>query len=148
MKLTRVGLLLFLAASVMTVAQVSDSEVPAFHKAAPPKATRLPAVLTPAQLAEEGYAAPVQVNSYKAAARIPGVMYQLPCYCHCDRGDGHTSLHSCFESEHGASCGVCMAESLYAYKMSKKGQTAKAIRDGIIRGDYKDVDLQHPEPVF
>jgi hypothetical protein len=32
--------------------------------------------------------------------------------------------------------------------MSKKGWTAKMIRDGIIRGDFKTLDLQHPEHVM
>jgi hypothetical protein len=40
-----------------------------------------------------------------------------------------------------------MAEALYAYKMSKKGWTAKMIRDGVIRGDFKQMDLENPEPV-
>src|SRR5713226_2456464 len=83
----------------------------------------------------------------KAPAKVPRLLYQLPCYCFCDRAHGHTSLHSCFEVAHGANCGVCMAEALYAYKMSKKGWSAKMIRDGIIRGDYKQMDLQHPDPV-
>jgi hypothetical protein len=41
-----------------------------------------------------------------------------------------------------------MAEALYGYKMTKKGWTPKMIRDGITRGDYKQMDLQHPEPVI
>ena len=41
-----------------------------------------------------------------------------------------------------------MAEALYVYQQSKKGWTAKMIRDGIIRGDYKTIDLQNPQPVM
>lgn len=74
-------------------------------------------------------------------------MHQQPCYCHCDCNHGHKSLHSCFEDTHGASCGTCVQEALYSYKMSKKGWTAKQIRDGIIRGEYQQIDLQNPEPV-
>jgi hypothetical protein len=103
--------------------------------------------MTEKQLADGGFTAPVQQESYKAAAKVPRLLYQLPCYCFCDRAHGHTSLHSCFGVAHGANCGVCMAEALYAYKMSKKGWSAKMIRGGIIRGDYKQMDLQHPEPV-
>src|SRR5258708_1872636 len=125
-------MILLLAASLMSLAQVSDNDVPAFHKTPPPKAATQPAVLTTAQLAEAGYTAPVQVYSYKAAAKAPAVMYQQPCYCHCDRAHGHTSLHTCFESLHGANCGTCMAEALYAYQMTKKGWTPKMIRDGVI----------------
>ena len=121
--------------------------VPAFHNTLPAKGETLPAVLTEKQLSDAGFTVPAQVESYKAAAMVPRLLYQLPCYCHCDRSHGHTSLHSCFESLHGAKCGSCMAEALYAYKKSKSGWNAKMIRDGIIRGDYKRMDLQHPDPV-
>ncbi|MBZ5523881.1 MAG: PCYCGC domain-containing protein [Acidobacteriia bacterium] len=126
----------------------SSSEMPAFHDKAPAKGQVLPPVLTGKQLVNAGYNAPVQTESYKAAARVQGVMYQMPCYCFCDRNHGHQSLRTCFESDHGANCGVCMGEALYVYKMSKKGWTPKMIRDGIVRGDYKTMDLQHPEPVI
>jgi hypothetical protein len=126
----------------------NGGEVPAFHDKAPAKGQVLPAVWTEKQLAANGFTAPVQKESYKAVAKMPGVMYQLPCYCFCDRNHGHQSLHSCFESNHGANCGVCMAEALYGYKMTKKGWTPKMIRDGIARGDYKQMDLQNPEPVI
>jgi hypothetical protein len=104
--------------------------------------------MTEDQLIDLGLTQPARIESYKAAAKIPAVFYQLPCYCYCDRGHGHTSLHSCFESPHGANCGTCMAEALYAYQMSKKGWIPKKIREGIIRGQYKDIDLMHPEPVL
>jgi Protein of unknown function with PCYCGC motif len=122
-------------------------QMPAFHAGPPAKGEVLPAVLTQKQLAAMGASQPVQTESYKAAAKIPAVFHQLPCYCYCDRAHGHKSLHSCFESTHGANCGVCMGEALYAYKMTKKGWSPKMIREGIIRGDYKLMDLQHPEPV-
>ncbi len=118
--------------------------MPAYHKTPPAKGEVLQLIMTQKQLADAGFSAPVQIASYKAAAKNPGVMHQMPCYCHCDKGHGHTSLHSCFETTHGANCGTCMAEALYAYQMSQKGWTAKMIRDGIIRGDYKTMDLQHP----
>jgi len=34
-----------------------------------------------------------------------------------------------------------MQEAFYAYEMTKKGKTAKQIREGIMRGDYKAIDL-------
>ena len=66
-----------------------------------------------------------QVEVYKQAAQIPDVLYQLPCYCRCDRALGHASLHSCFEGTHGAICATCAAEEAYAYKMTKQGKTPK-----------------------
>ena len=132
---------------VLWANQANQPEVPAFHSAPPAKGETLPAVLTEKQLTAQGLTAPVQIAAYKAAAKVPSVMYQEPCYCYCDRGHGHTSLHSCFESTHGANCGTCMGEALYSYQMSKKGWTPKMIRDGIARGDWKTLDLQHPDPV-
>ena len=143
------GVLTILLAAVMTHAQFSNQQpaVPAFHPSAPPAATTLPPILTQKDLAAAGQIAPAQTESYKAAARASSVVYQMPCYCYCDRGHGHSSLHSCFESTHGASCSTCMQEALYSYRQSKKGLSAKMIRDGIMHGDYKLVDLQNVPPI-
>jgi hypothetical protein len=142
------GLLVIALAAGMTHGQVSsENSVPAFHAAPPAKGAALPPVLTERELANAGLTQPARTAAYKAASKMSGVMYQMPCYCYCDRNHGHSSLHSCFETAHGANCGTCMAEALYAYKMSQKGWTPKMIRDGIVRGDWKLVDLQHPEPV-
>ena len=142
-----IGTFIVIFATAMTQAQLSQSDVPAFHDKPPAKGEVLPAILTEKQLSEGGFTAPSQVEAYRAAAKVPDVMHQMPCYCHCDRGHGHKSLHSCFEGTHGANCSTCIAEALYAYQMSNKGWTAKMIRDGIIRGDFKTLDLQHPEHV-
>jgi hypothetical protein len=143
-----IGIFIVIFATAMTQAQLAQNDVPAFNDKAPAKGEVLPAVLTEKQLSEQGYTAPAQVEAYRAAAKAPGVMHQMPCYCHCDRAHGHKSLHSCFEGTHGANCGTCIAEALYAYQMSKKGWTAKMIRDGIMRQDYRTMDLQHPEHVM
>jgi hypothetical protein len=124
-----------------------DNSVPAYHAFPPAKGAVSPPLMTQEQLAAAGYTQPGQKQSYKAAARVSSIVYQQPCYCHCDRHAGHTSLRSCFESAHGANCGTCMAEALYAYQMSKKGWTAKMIREGIMRQEYTRIDLQNPEPV-
>jgi hypothetical protein len=142
------GVLIVIFATAMTQAQLAQSDVPAFHDKPPAKGEKLPAVLTEKQLTDAGYTAPAIKEGYRAATRAGDVLYQMPCYCHCDRGHGHTSLRSCFEVTHGANCGTCLAESLYAYQMSKKGWTTKMIRDSIMRGEFKQVDLQHPDHVM
>src|SRR5438309_4778365 len=136
-------LTLFLAAG-MTHAQFVNqaAEVPAFHPARPAAGAKLPPVLTEKQLNDQGLILPAQKESYKAAARASSVVYQMPCYCYCDRSHGHTSLRSCFEDTHGANCGTCMQEALYSYRQSKKGWPAKMIRECITRGDFKFTDLQ------
>ena len=119
-----------------------DNEVPAYHKTPPAKGEKLASIASPAQVAEMDIKYGFQRRAYEAAAKVPRVLYQLPCYCFCDRSAGHQSLHSCFEGDHGAHCSTCMQEAFYAYQMTKKGKTAKQIREGIMKGEYKSIDLQ------
>ncbi|HEX3986845.1 MAG TPA: CYCXC family (seleno)protein [Acidobacteriaceae bacterium] len=118
-----------------------QQDVPAYHAEPPAKGQELPPILSGNELTGPFFREKWQVAVYKEAAQIPRVLYQLPCYCRCDRALGHTSLHSCFEGTHGAICATCAAEEAYAYKMTKLGKTPKQIRQGIERGDYKSIDL-------
>jgi hypothetical protein len=138
--------LIFLLTVTLTVsaqwpAQQEEGGIPAYNAGPPPKGTILPAVLTKADLwgadAQHAY----QTHAYELAARIPTVLHQQPCYCYCDRM-GHNSLHSCFENTHGARCSTCLKELYYSYEQHKKGKTAVQIRAGIIRGDWKSIDLE------
>ena len=118
-----------------------DDEIPAYHPAPPARAAALPPILSGSQLTGEYFRYPWQVKVYKEAAKIPSVLYQLPCYCRCDRALGHTSLHSCFEGTHGAICSTCAKEAAYAYQMTKLGWTPKQIREGIEHKQYDQIDL-------
>jgi hypothetical protein len=72
-------------------------------------------------------------DAYRAAREIPQTLAQLPCYCHCDRGMGHKSLHSCYEDDHASHCAVCVNEALLALKLEKEGKLTPAqIRDRIV----------------
>jgi len=72
-------------------------------------------------------------EAYQAAKDIPETLAQVPCYCHCDRGMGHKSLHSCFEDDHAEHCAVCVNEALMAYRLQKEQHlSAKQIRERII----------------
>jgi len=143
------GLLAIFVAAAMVHGQFSQpADVPAYHASPPAKAETLPALMTQQQLAAAGLTAAAQKESYKAAAKIGAVLYQQPCFCHCDKHAGHTSLRSCFENAHGANCSTCMAEALYAYQQSKAGWSAKMIRDGIIRQEFQRMDLQNPIPIM
>ena len=84
---------------------------------------------------------PVAQNAYTLAARIKKVLYQEPCYCHCDRSQGHASLLDCFVSKHAAACGICEREAFYSYEQSHKGKTGAQIREGIERGEWQGVDM-------
>ena len=59
-------------------------------------------------------------TAYQIAKEIPETLAEVPCYCHCDRGFGHKSLHSCFMDDHGANCSMCINEAIAAYKMKKE----------------------------
>jgi hypothetical protein len=119
-----------------------DAEVPAYNSAAPTRTTKLPAILSQDQLGLDEAPQAFQSHAYELAAKIPEVIHQQPCYCYCDRNMGHKSLHSCFEGTHGARCSTCLKELYYSYSMHQKGKTAAEIRRGIIRGEWKQVDLQ------
>ncbi len=119
----------------------SEAGVPHFNAAPPAKGTQLPPILSKDQLWGNNAQFAYQTHAYELAAKIPKVLYQQPCYCYCDRGMGHTSLHSCFSGTHGAECGTCLKELYYTYTMNKQGKTAKEIRAGIIKGDWKQIDL-------
>jgi hypothetical protein len=140
-------ILLTAALGLITIAGYAQwtnpgDDIPAYHPASPANAAALPPILSGKQLTGESFHYAWQVEVYKQAARIPSVLYQLPCYCRCDRALGHSSLHSCFEGTHGAECSTCAKEAAYAYKMTKMGWTPKQIRDGVERHDFERIDLE------
>jgi Protein of unknown function with PCYCGC motif len=118
-----------------------EDRVPAFNPG-PAKGRQLPPILGRGQLWGNNDQYPFQSHAYELAAKIPNVIHQQPCYCYCDRGMGHKSLHTCFEGTHGAQCSTCMKEVYYAYQMTKQHKTAAQIRKGIIAGEWKTIDLQ------
>jgi hypothetical protein len=128
-----------LAASAQWALPAND--VPAYHAAAPAKGAVLAPVLSGTQLTGDNFRYPWQVTAYRDAARVQRVIYQLPCYCHCDKAMGHESLRSCFEGLHGAECTTCSKEAIYAYAMTEQGKSVAEIRDGIMRGEFQKIDL-------
>lgn len=133
----RSALFLFLAL-LTAVCFAQTDHIPAYNKGAV-KADE-PGILPKDQLWGESFQYPYQTKAYELAAKIPNVLNQMPCYCYCER-IGHNSLHSCFESTHGAHCAVCMKEAFYAYEQTKLKKTPAQIRAGIIKGEWKDIDL-------
>jgi hypothetical protein len=128
-------------------AQYSDSAesgVPAYNKTAPAKGMKQAPILKPDALWGDNGGAE-QIHAYTLAAKIPGVLHQLPCYCYCSRSMGHKSLRSCFEGTHGAQCDVCMKELFYTYGEKQKGKTVAQIRKGIIAGDWKNVTQEQAD---
>ena len=110
-------------------------EVPAYHPEAPP-VKDLPETMDPNKFPD-----PVTQNAYAMAAKVRPALYQQPCYCHCDKEIGHGSLLDCFTGMHAAMCNVCKWEGIYTYLQTKKKKTPSQIRAGIIKGEWKKVDL-------
>jgi len=84
---------------------------------------------------------PVVARAYQIASEIPFVLAQQPCYCGCDKVFGHSSLLDCYASSHTAGCGICVKETFLAFQMTKQGKTPAKIREAIVRGDWKNVDI-------
>ncbi len=113
----------------------NDTATPAGHQAAP----RVPAYQLASEVGNLPPTLPVlgfvgkTREAYEAARKIPQTLAQLPCYCECDRGFGHKSLHTCFVDDHAASCAVCVDEALLAYKLQKEQKlTPEQVREKII----------------
>jgi len=119
--------------------QAKAAQVPAYHSAAPKGAL-------PSTLPASGFADPLTKKAYAVAAKLKPVLYQLPCYCHCDQAAGHTSLLSCYRDLHGSECEICKKEVFYAYEQNRRGKTAPQIRAGINRGEWQKVDLSKYAP--
>ena len=106
-------------------ALTSPPKVPAYQSAS--EAETLNPTLAPAQFVGKTR------DAYRVAQQIPATLAQLPCYCHCDEGFGHKSLHSCFEDDHAAHCAVCTDEALLAYQLEKQQRlTPEQVRKIII----------------
>jgi Protein of unknown function with PCYCGC motif len=116
----------------------TEEPVPAFH--AQPAEGALPPTMDPALFDNV-----LVRNAYTVAGRVKKVLYQQPCYCHCDRSQGHTSLLDCFTSRHGSGCNLCMDEAFYAYEQTRKGKTPAQIRAGIEKGEWQKVNTSKYE---
>jgi hypothetical protein len=104
----------------------SPERVPAFMKTAAELKGLAPT------LAPESFFGKARV-AYQAVREIPQTVAQLPCYCHCDAGFGHKSLHTCFEDDHASHCAVCVDEALLAYRLQKQdGLKPDQIRELIV----------------
>jgi hypothetical protein len=114
--------------------KAADPNVPAYHALRP--RGPLPETLDPKQFAD----AETQ-NIYSLAAKEKSVLYQLPCYCRCDREVGHKSLLDCYVDDHASHCLLCKKEAAFAYTETRAVKTAAQIRKEIMDGKWKEVDL-------
>jgi len=132
------GALLAVPRGAESRAAQGNEPTPAYHAQVPQGA--LPQTMDPA-----AFNNPIVQNAYALAAKVKRVLYQQPCFCHCDRGFGHESLLDCYVGKHAAVCDVCMKEAFYAYEQTMKKKTATQIRDGILHGEWQQVDTSKYE---
>lgn len=114
--------------SASTASAKPTPDLPAFFKNAESLPQPLPPTLPPEKFTNE------QIKkAYQVAREIPATLAQLPCFCYCDKGFGHKSLHSCYEDDHSAGCSTCIDEALMAYNLQiEQGQSIEQVRNTII----------------
>jgi len=76
---------------------------------------------------------PGALEAYAAARAAPATLDGVYCHCDCSKHSGHRSLLTCFESDHGAFCDICMGEAMMASGMAARGQSLMEIRAAIDR---------------
>jgi hypothetical protein len=65
---------------------------------------------------------------YAMAAEAKATLDGIYCYCRCAEHAGHYSLLSCFQSDHGAGCDVCLDQAALAYARAKQGASLDEVR--------------------
>jgi hypothetical protein len=98
----------------------------------------LPATLDPAQFAGNKTA----FVAYSIAAKISKLLYQQPCYCPCDKMEGHQSLLDCYTSQHGVHCHICARGVIFTYEQAKAGKSAPEIRAAMEKGALWEFDRE------
>ena len=74
---------------------------------------------------------PGAAEAYAAARSAPQVLDGVHCYCECANHFGHRSLLTCFESDHGSRCDICMGEATLAMKLASQGSSLDVVRRAI-----------------
>ena len=97
----------------------------------------LPTTLDPADFTDN----PKAFVAYSIATRIRELLYQEPCYCHCDQNEGHESLFDCYTRKHAVRCFACQSEAIFIFEQNKMGKTAADIRAALARGEWTNVDV-------
>jgi hypothetical protein len=70
-------------------------------------------------------------EAYIIAEQNPLLLSQLPCFCGCDKNNGHKNLLDCYRDRHGGTCEICTGEALDANRMFKEGSPVEQIRDAL-----------------
>ena len=74
---------------------------------------------------------PGAAQAYAAARATASTLDGLYCHCDCSKHAGHRSLLTCFETNHGAYCDICMGEAMLATQLASQGTSLEQIRAAI-----------------
>ena len=74
---------------------------------------------------------PGALEAYAAARSVPGTLDGLYCHCQCKENLQHRSLLTCFETDHGAYCDICMGEAVLAARLAAEGAALERIQAAI-----------------
>ena len=74
---------------------------------------------------------PGSTEAYAAARAAAATLDGVYCHCDCSKHAGHRSLLTCFETDHGAYCDICMGEAMLASQLANRGTSLKEIRAAI-----------------
>jgi len=96
-----------------------------FHPEPRAEAATLSETVMPASFFAEN---PRVLQTYQRARGIPAVLDGIYCHCRCKEERGHRSLLTCFQSQHGSGCDVCLGEAELAEAMAAQGKNLQEIR--------------------
>jgi hypothetical protein len=125
-----IWLLLLVLAGAVTFRAVTTRS--SSHHPVPRRDVTAADVIPAARYAAE----PSIAEAYAYARQHPEVLDGLHCYCDCARNFNHRSLLTCFESDHGADCQICLREAVIAGQLTAQGRSLDEIRatiDGMFR---------------
>ena len=74
---------------------------------------------------------PGAAEAYAAARGAASTLDGVYCHCDCSKHAGHRSLLTCFETNHGAYCDICMGEAMLASQLAGRGRSLQEIRAAI-----------------
>ncbi len=123
-------------------AQPRETDEFAYHDR--PPSEPLPKTLQPPAFS----ANPKAHVAYCVAARIPDVLYQEPCFCHCNRFADHKSLLDCYTKDHGLNCFACQAEAVFCFEKHLRGFAPGEIRKALYRDEWRSLNLDEYVRIF
>jgi len=133
-----------LAAGSQSSGPAQTQEVGDFAYHDHPPSEPLPKTLEPPAFSSS----PKAHVAYCLASRVRDVLYQEPCFCHCNRFADHKSLLDCYTQDHGLTCYACQAEAIFCFEKHSKGFTPEEIRKALYRDEWRSLNLDEYAHTF